>query len=306
MPTDANIDATRRFSRFYTRRIGVLHEGLLGSPFSLAEGGVLYELATRDTTTAVALSTDLGIDAGYLSRILTSFETKKLLKRTASPTDARQNVLKLTRSGRTAFDKIDTQSRAEVGFMLAALSLADQRRVIVAMAEIEVALSSTPREPAPVTFRAHRAGDMGWVTHRHGVIYAEEFGWDETFESLVGTVVAEFVEKFLPGKDRCFIAEQAGAIVGSAFVVRKSAKVAKLRLVYVEHAMRGTGLGRRLVEEATTFARAAGYTRMTLWTNDVLIPARRLYESLGFEMTASEAYRGFGKDLVGETWERDL
>ncbi len=165
---------------------------------------------------------------------------------------------------------------------------------------------SDPSTASQITLRAHRPGDMGWVIHRHGVIYARDYGWDGTFEAMVARVAAEFIEGFKPARDRCIVAELDGVIVGSAFVVQKSDAIAKLRLVYVESTLRGTGLGRRLVEEAMQFARSAGYTRMTLWTNDVLVPARRLYEALGFEMTASEAYRGFGQDLVGETWERDL
>lgn len=299
------IEAVRRFSRFYTQRIGVLQEGLLGSDLSLTEGRVLYELGTRSSPTARDLCSDLGLDPGYLSRILKRFEARGLLKRTASKADARRSQLRLTASGKALFSDINSKSHEEIAALLEHATAADRRALVAAMAQVEKTLSGAPAT-GEIVLRPHRPGDMGWVIHRHAVIYADEYGWDGTFEALVARVAADFIDHFKPGREYCWIAERSGEILGSAFVVEQSTDIAKLRLVYVEQAARGAGLGRRLLDAAMTFARNAGYKRMTLWTNDVLVPARRLYETAGFVMTASEAYRGFGKDLVGETWERDL
>jgi len=305
-PTDQRtIDAVRRFSRFYTQRIGVLQEGLLGSDLSLTEGRVLYELGTRQIPTARDLCSDLGLDAGYLSRILKRFEARGLVKRTPSKADARQSELALTAAGMQMFAAINRQSHDEIARLLAAVSPAERRALVTALGQVERTLSGA-RHPEEIVLRPHRPGDMGWVIHRHAVIYAEEYGWDNSFEALVARVAADFIDQFKPGREYCWIADRRGEILGSAFVVEQSPDVAKLRLVYVEQAARGTGLGRRLLDEALTFALGAGYKRMTLWTNDVLVPARRLYETAGFVMTESAAYRGFGKDLVGETWERNL
>lgn len=299
------VDAVRRFSRFYTQRIGVLHEGYLGSDLSLAEGRVVYELGTRPRATARELCSDLGLDPGYLSRILKRFEGRGLLQRTVSIKDARQAELALTTAGRALFEKINRASSDEIAALLADASELDKRALIAALDRVERTLGRKVDGEA-IDLRPHRVGDIGWVIHRHGVIYAEEYGWDTTLEAMVARVAADFIDQFKPGKDCCWIADRAGMILGSAFVVQKSETVAKLRLVYVEHSARGTGLGRRLLDAAMTFAREAGYKRMTLWTNDVLVPARRLYERAGFVMTESEAYRGFGKDLVGETWDLAL
>lgn len=299
------IDAVRRFSRFYTQRIGVLQEGLLGSDLSLTEGRIVYELGARSRVTARDLCSDLGLDAGYVSRILKRFETNGWIQRSVSKDDARQADLALTRAGRTLFNDINRRSHDEIAALLIETSDADKRHLVDALAHVERTLGGS-LSALDVVLRPHRVGDIGWVIHRHGVIYAEEYGWDATFEAMVARVAADFIDEFKPGKEICWIADRGGSILGSAFVVRKSEEIAKLRLVYVERAARGTGLGRRLLDAAMSFARDAGYKRMTLWTNDVLVPARRLYEATGFEMTESEAYRGFGKDLVGETWERDL
>ncbi len=308
MSTDADqatIDAVRRFSRFYTQRIGVLQEGLLGSDLSLTEGRVVYELGTRARVTARDLCADLGLDPGYLSRILKRFEARGLLQRTVSKDDARQADLALTREGRALFQEINSKSHDEIAALLAQASAADKRALVEALGRVERMLGGKP-DDGEITLRTHRIGDIGWVIHRHGVIYAEEYGWDAMFEAMVARVAADFIDQFKPGREVCWIAERSGTILGSTFVVEKSADIAKLRLVYVEQAARGTGLGRRLLDAAMSFAREAGYRRMTLWTNDVLLPARRLYETAGFVLTDSESYRGFGKDLVGETWERDL
>jgi DNA-binding MarR family transcriptional regulator/N-acetylglutamate synthase-like GNAT family acetyltransferase len=302
----AQVEAVRRFSRFYTRRIGVLHEGYLGSSLSLTQGRVIYEMAQHDTTTAAALGTDLDLDAGYLSRLLKGFEVDGLIERHPSATDGRQSVLTLTAAGRAVFNQINSRSRDEISSMLACLTPSKRRQLVADMTRIERDVEQRPLQSHDIILRPHRAGDMGWIINRHAVIYAEEYGWDITFEALVAKVAAEFIENFKPGREFCWVAENDGAILGSAFVVYVSEAVAKLRLVYVEKDARGTGLGRRLLDEAMSFARNAGYKRMTLWTNDVLIPARRMYETAGFQKTAEESYKGFGQDLVSETWERDL
>lgn len=299
------IDAVRRFSRFYTQRIGVLQEGLLGSDLSLTEGRVVYELGTRTATTARDLCQELALDAGYLSRILKRFEARGLIDRKPLEDDARQAEIALTAEGRGLFADINRKSHDEIAALLGSASPADRRALVDALTCVEQTLGAGAY-PTPVRLRPHMPGDMGWVIHRHGAIYAEEYGWDQTFEALVARVAADFIDQFKPGREFCWIAERGTTILGWAFVVESSADVAKLRLVYVEASARGTGLGQRLLDAAMRFARDAGYKRMTLWTNDVLLPARRLYERAGFVMTAQNAYRGFGKDLVGETWERDL
>lgn len=300
------IEAVRRFSRFYTRKVGVLHEGLLGSPFSLAEARVVYELAHHETTTANELCDELGLDAGYLSRILRGFEQRGLISKQPSPTDARQNLLTLTAEGQEAFARLNARSRHEVGDMLGTLSDPDQERLVDAMRVVEALLGNHPPRKVPYILRPPRPGDMGWVVARHGALYAEEYGWDETFEALVAEIAAAFVRDHDAARERCWIAEMDGRNVGSVFLVRKTDEVAKLRLLIVDPAARGLGIGNRLVDECLRFAKQAGYRRMTLWTNSILEAARHIYVKAGFALVESEPHHSFGKDLVSETWERDL
>ncbi len=302
----ARIAAVRRFNRFYTRRIGVLQEGLLKSPFSLTEARVLYELAHREDATASALVRDLGLDAGYLSRLLKGFELRGLIRRAASPLDARQSLLTLTALGRAAFAPLDHRSQDEIGAMLRSLPAPAQKRLVEDIAEIEALLDERPAPAVPYVLRPHRPGDLGWIVHRHGALYAGEYGWDDSFEALVAEIAAKFLREFDARRERCWIAEREGEILGSVLVVRQSDEIAKLRLLLVEPQARGLGIGRRLVDECLSFARHAGYKRMTLWTNDVLHAARHIYEQAGFQLTAREPHHAFGKDLVSETWERDL
>lgn len=303
---DQRVASVRRFNRFYTLKIGALAEGHSKSPFSLAEARVLYELANRERPTAGELARDLALDAGYLSRILAGFEKQGLLVKEPSPADGRQSLLALTDAGRAAFAPMNDQTRRDIGSMLGRLPVAEQERLVDAMATIETLLGAEPERRAPYLLRPHRPGDMGWVVSAHGALYASEYGWDQTFEAMVAEIVARFVRKFDPSRECCWIAERDGETVGSAFVVRQSATVAKLRLVIVDPKARGLGIGRRLVAECIRFARQARYRRMTLWTNSILHAARHLYVEAGFRLVKSEPHRSFGHDLVGENWELKL
>ena len=301
------IAAVRRFSRFYTRQIGLLQDGLLDSPFSLAEARVIYELAQRGTATAAELAGALTLDQGYLSRILRGFEGRGLLRREPSGTDRRQTLLTLTPEGRDAFAALDAGSQAQVAALLGRLAPAQQNRLIAALREAEALLGADPPAAAePCLLRAPQAGEMGWIVHRQAVLYAQEYQWDTGYEALVAEIVARFVQNFDAARERCWIAERDGAVVGSVFLVRKSDEMAQLRLLYVEPAARGLGIGARLVDACIGFARAAGYRRIMLWTNDVLVSARRIYQAAGFTLTAEERHHSFGHDLVGQNWEKPL
>ncbi len=304
----ARIAAIRRFNRFYTRQIGALDESLLHSPFSLAEVRVLYEIAHRESPNAAELGRDLQVDTGYLSRVLRGLEQRGLIERAPSPTDGRRSVLRLTADGRATFDDLDARARDEVGALLVPLADAQQRRLVEAMHTIETLLGAESPQTAPYILRPHRPGDMGWIIHRQAVLYAQEYGWNEEYEALIARIVADFIDKFDPKREYCWIAERDGEIVGSVFVVRHSERegVAKLRLLYVEPSARGMGIGRRLVSEVTRFARQAGYHTLTLWTNSVLLSARRLYEAEGYRLIHEESHHSFGKDLIGQTWELAL
>jgi len=299
------VASIRRFSRFYTRRMGVLQEALLGSAFTLPEARIVYEIAVRDRTTASDLVADLDLDPGYVSRLIKSLEERGFVTRRPSDTDARQYLLDLTPLGRREFDQINRKSDHEVQKLLEPLGAGDRTRLVAALSTAEALLAQERPEPQ-CTFRDLRPGDLGWIIHRQGVIYATEYEWDGTFEAAVAKICAEFVENFDPVKERVWIAELDGRIVGSVFLVRKTDEIAKLRLLYVEPDARGHGIGRRLVEECIAHARAVGYRRMELWTNDILTAARKIYQTTGFKLVHSEPHHSFGKDLVGETWELGL
>ena len=300
------IDDVRRFGRFYTRQIGLLGERYLGGPLSLTEARIVYELGHRNGTAASELRRCLNLDAGYLSRILKSFERKGLVERRPSERDGRQLSVSLTRTGNGLFAKINSSSRNEVGAMLERLSKAERKRVVAAMRMIESILGSPPERRVPYILRPHQPGDMGWIVHRQGVLYAREYGWDETFEALVAELTAKFVRNFDAARERCWIAERDGESVGSVFLVKQSSSIAKLRLLYVEPHCRGLGIGRRLVDECGRFARSAGYRKISLWTNSVLVAARHIYAAAGYQLVKEEPHRSFGHDLVGETWELDV
>ena len=302
------VDSVRRFNRFYTQKIGVLEEGLLHSPFTLGQVRVLYELAHREQPTATELARDLGLDAGQLSRMLRDFEKSKLIQKKPAESDGRQSLLALTEAGRRTFAPLNEQAQQEIAAMLKHLSASEQNRLITAMHAIEELLGGRPAEPGKPAYilRPHQPGDMGWVVHRHGVLYAQEYGWDERFEALVAGIVAEFIQNFDSRRERCWIAEREGQIVGSVFLVQKSKTVAKLRLLLVEPSARGLGLGSRLVAECVRFAQQAGYRSITLWTQSVLTSARHIYKKAGFRLAGKERHNSFGYDLVGETWELKL
>jgi len=304
--TDRRIAAIRAFTRFYTRKLGVLDQQLLKSPFSLSEARVLYELAHREELAAKEIGIELGLDAGYLSRIIQSFDDSGLITRKPLATDRRQYRLSLTAKGRQAFAKLDRASHDEVAGMLARLPAGDGQRLVAAMADIQRLLgAATDKTPAAI-LRSHHPGDMGWVVQSHGALYASEYGFDSGFEALVAEIVAKFLHTFDASRERCWIAELDGAPVGSVFLVRDSDDVAKLRLLLVDPAGRGQGLGRRLVGECIAFARACGYRKVTLWTQSILTAARKIYQDAGFVLVASEPHRSFGQSLVGETWELEL
>lgn len=300
------VAAVRRFNRFYTRRIGVLEEGLLESPFSLTEARVLYELAHSDGATAARLAHELALDPGYLSRMLAGFERRGLLARTASERDGRQSVLSLTEAGRAAFAVLDARSAAAIGALIGALSGEQQTRLVAAMDGIAGLLTAADRGAAPYALRPHHEGEIGWIVHRHGALYAQEYGWNEEFEALVAEIAAKFIRRFDPRRERCWIADRDGERLGSVMLVAQSARVAKLRLLLVEPQARGLGIGSRLVEECIRFAGERGYRKMTLWTNSVLVAARHIYQRAGFKLVASEPHHSFGHDLVGENWELPL
>jgi DNA-binding MarR family transcriptional regulator/GNAT superfamily N-acetyltransferase len=299
------IGTVRHFNRFYTRQIGVLREGLLHSPYSLTEARILFELAHRDHLTASDLCRGLGLDAGYLSRTLGRLEQQGLVDKVRSETDGRQRLLRLTPEGERAFAPLDQRARDEVGEMLNDLGEEDQQRLLKAMHTIESVLDKGKgfKFSEPFFLRPREPGDMGWVTHRHGVLYAQEYGWDERFEALVAQIVADFINHYKPARERCWVAEMDGEIVGSVLVVQASETVAKLRLLLVEPKARGLGLGTRLVKECIRFARRSGYQKLMLWTNSVLVEARHIYQKSGFTRIAQEAHHSFGHDLIGETWE---
>lgn len=299
------VDDVRRFNRFYTRHVGALREGLLGSEFSLPEARVLYEVAQLRDPTSTQLARELDLDPGYLSRLLQSLRKRGLLQAKASPDDARSSLLSLTAKGRRSFSVLDARSREEVAGMLASLPGPQQLRLVGAMQTVEKLLQGEAGE-ARVALRAHRPGDMGWVVHRHGALYAQEHGWDERFEALVADIVAKFVQGFDPARERCWIAEMDGEPVGSVFVVKHGRTTAKLRLLLVEPRARGRGLGRRLVQECIRFARKKGYRKLVLWTQSNLDAARAIYRGSGFRLARKERHASFGVKLTGEYWELEL
>jgi DNA-binding MarR family transcriptional regulator/GNAT superfamily N-acetyltransferase len=303
--TEDRVAAVRAFNRFYTARIGVLRDGLLRTPHSLTEARVLYELGQRDVTEVADLRREMDIDAGFLSRLLARLQSDGLVARERSTDDARRQRIRLTDEGAAAFAELDRRSADEIGAALDALSEDDQRRLIAAMDTVRDVLTQSP-PAAGFVLRAPRPGDLGWIVQRHGALYAQQYGWDESFEALVAHIVADYARDHDPRREAAWIAEVDGEPAGCVMCVRREEEVAQLRLLLVEPRARGRGIGGRLIEECLRFARQAGYARITLWTNDVLHEARRLYERAGFELVEAAPHHSFGHDLVEQTWARPL
>jgi DNA-binding MarR family transcriptional regulator/GNAT superfamily N-acetyltransferase len=302
---DRTVRAVRAFNRFYTRQIGALGEAHLNSPFSLTEARVLYELAHRERPAAGEIARDLGLDPGYLSRILDRFQKRRLVVRRRSAEDGRRSHLLLTGAGRASFAPLERGAARRTAAMLRPLSAADRAQMVEAMQTIERLLGARDAA-AKLELREPGPGDMGWVIERHGRIYAAEYGWDERFERLVARVVAEFMETFDARRERCWIAEYDGRPVGSIFLVRQTDEIAKLRLLLVDPSARGLGVGKRLVQECIAFARQCGYRTLTLWTQSMLLPARHIYQQAGFRLVREERQTMFGPEMTAETWDLTL
>lgn len=302
MPGQDQVAAVRRFNRFYTRQIGVLKKNYLDSPYSAGEMRVLYEIA-HGAASARDIGRALDLDAGYLSRTLRAFEKRGFVSRKTSKVDARASDIAITARGRKAMAPFEARSQEQIGAMLAGLTAKERRRLVAAMGEIETLLGKGASVERTYTLRPPAIGDFGWVVSRHGILYAEEFGWGEPFESLVAGIVAAYANKNDPQRERCWIAEMNGENVGCIFLVRDSDDVARIRLLLVDPEARGLHLGQRLVDECIAFARKAGYRRITLWTHAELVAARKIYASRGFTLTTSEKKTSFGKDVVSEHWD---
>jgi DNA-binding MarR family transcriptional regulator/GNAT superfamily N-acetyltransferase len=303
---ESQIAAVRGFSRFYTRKLGIIEPKLLDSPWTLQEARIIYEIAARQDCTATDLVRTLGLDAGFLSRTLQALQRRQIVARKPSKTDRRVTELALTAKGRAAFEDLDGRSRSAVAALLGELDATKRAAVVGAMATIEQALEPAPQKPASFLLRSHRPGDIGWIVSRHGAVYAQEYGWDISFEALAAEIGAQFIKSYDASLEHCWIAEIDGEPVGSVFLVEASAQVAKIRLLLVERRARGLGVGRALTEQCIRFARQAGYTSITLWTQSILVAARGIYQRAGFRRVKEEPHHSFGVDLVGETWELEL
>jgi len=299
------VNALRAFNRFYTRKIGVL-DGMASSPFSLAEARVLYELANRRQPTATDIRKELGLDAGYMSRMLRDFERRKFVTRERSKTDERQRFLSLTSKGRSAFAPLDARSNRDIAAMLEDLSATERKQLVDSVQSVRKLLGDIAEEKTSYLLRPHQPGDMGWIVHRQAILYADEYGWDGTYEALAAEIVAQFIKNYDPKRERAWVAEKDGERVGAVFIAKGSDEIARLRLLHVERQARGLGIGKRLVEECIRFARQAGYQKMTLWTQSILHAARHIYKQAGFQVVHEEKHHSFGKDLTAETWELNL
>ncbi len=301
----AATDAVRGFNRFYTRQLGLLNQSFLGSPYTLTEVRVLYELAHRVRPTATEIARELSLDPGYLSRLLKKLERQGYLDREQHPQDARQRSLRLTKTGRRVFDCLDRTSSEQISSMMAALTPGQIDELVSSMRTIHRLLLPNATGSG-YSLRPLAIGDVGWIIHRQSVLYAKEYGWDMRYEGLIAEILGNFIKQFDAASENAWIAERDGAIAGSVFLVRESEHVARLRLLYVEPRARGLGIGRNLVDTCVYFAREKGYQTLRLWTNDVLVSARRIYQAAGFRLVKEERHHSFGQDLVGETWELAL
>jgi DNA-binding MarR family transcriptional regulator/GNAT superfamily N-acetyltransferase len=300
------VAAVRRFNRFYTQHLGVLNDGFLDSPFSLTQARVLYEIRQRGSSTATDLGRDLGLDGGYLSRVLAQFEKSGLIRKERSPTDGRQSFLSITAMGRKAMEHLERRTVQQVGDVLHRLSGPEQNRLVSAMRSVERMIGPEPKAADDIVLREPKPGDLGWIVARHATLYQEEYGWAGNFEGICAQIVADYAAKFDPARERCWIAEMDGENVGSVFLVKDTDEIARLRLLLVDPVARGRGLGTRLTDECIRFAKACGYRGITLWTHSVLTPARHIYAKAGFTLTSSEKKKSFGKDVVSEIWDLKL
>lgn len=303
---DETVKRVRAFNRFYTRRIGLLNETLAGSDFTLTETRVLLELRLREPHVAVDIARDLGLDPAYLARMLRKFDRLGLVTSSPDRADGRRRLLRLTGRGRETIDELQAMTERELAAMLSSAGEGRRARLASAMDDIEAILNEGETAAAPVTLRPHRPGDMGWVIEREARLYADEYGWDITFEGLVAEICAAFIRDFRPGREFCWIAERAGERLGAVFLVHENDETAKLRLLHVEKAARGQGVGSLLVKTCIEQARASGYKRLVLWTNDMLTSARKIYQAAGFRLVEEEKHHSFGRDLVGQYWELEL
>ena len=305
---DPEIAAFRHFNRFYTRLLGLFGNSYVSSKMSLTEGRVLFEIAVNGNRSATAIAGELNLDPGYLSRILRKFQEKGIVARSTSRTDARNAILRLTTRGKNVFADLDHRSAQQARGVLEPLTPATRDALLRSMHIVEEALAPKAQTRAPFILRTHRPGDIGWIVSRNGAVYAQEYGWDDTFEALVARICADFIDRFDSRRERCWIAERDGEPLGCIFLVRHPEKedTAKLRMLFVEPAARGLGLGKALVTECVNFARSAGYKRITLWTQSILAAAHRIYAQAGFQLVAEQPHHSFGKDLIGQTWDLDL
>lgn len=303
---EGQIAAVRGFTRFYTRKLGIIEPKLLDSAFTLQEARIMYEIAHRPACTATDLSRGLGLDPGFVSRSLQALQRRQIVTRRPSKTDGRINEISLTAKGRTAQAELERRSREEVGQLLTGLDEAQRAAIVGAMTTIERTLERPAEKPAAILLRSHRPGDIGWVISSQAEAYAEEYGWDISYEALVAEICAQFIRNYDASREHCWIAEAGGERLGSIFLVKGSDDVAKLRLLLVEKKARGLGVGRALVEQCIRAAREMGYKEMTLWTQSILVAARGIYQAAGFRRVKEEPHYSFGVDLVGETWELKL
>jgi DNA-binding MarR family transcriptional regulator/GNAT superfamily N-acetyltransferase len=305
--SDDEVEAIRAFNRFYTNRIGVLDRAFMDTPYTLTEARVIYELAAQGTTSASRLTEELSLDPAYLSRMLKSFSDAGLLETTKDPADGRGRLLRLTLRGRGVATDLAQRSRQRIVALLQPIAEKGRRDLAAAMALVQTLLSGASSTEAPITIRPHRIGDMGMVISSQAKAYAEAYGWNGEYEALVAEICAAFIRNFDPACERCWIAERNGAFLGSIFLVKGASEgTAKLRLLSVDATARGQGLGTRLVDECIAFARDAGYRRLELWTNDILVSARKIYVAAGFTLERQEPHHSFGKDLNGQIWALDL
>lgn len=304
-PADRTVAAIRDFNRFYTRKIGLV-DGTASRPFSLAEARVLFELARLERPTATQIRKELGLDAGYMSRILGEFERQKLVKRERSAGDERRKALSLTAKGQRAFAPLDERSSRQMAELLGSLSAGERTQLVDAAQAMQRLLGDKGKTATPYLLREHQPGDLGWIVHRQALLYAEEYAWDGTYEALAAEIAAQFIKNYDAKRERCWIAEKDGARVGAVLVAKAAEDTAKLRLLHVEAEARGLGIGKRLVEECIRFSRRAGYQKLTLWTQSILHAARSIYKQAGFEVVQSQQHHSFGQDLTAETWELDL